>query len=40
MVRVAEERKKHGFEWGGDWSGFKDCPHFQMTSGLWCNQLT
>jgi len=23
--------KKHGFEWGGDWSGWKDMPHFEMT---------
>jgi len=23
----------HGFEWGGDWIGFVDQPHFQMTFG-------
>ena len=23
--------KKHGFEWGGDWKGFTDRPHLQMT---------
>lgn len=25
--------KKHGFEWGGDWAGFVDKPHFQMPMG-------
>ncbi len=25
--------KKAGFEWGGDWSKFKDNPHFQLTLG-------
>ena len=23
-----------GLEWGGSWSGFKDLPHFQLTTGL------
>ncbi|MDH6369767.1 hypothetical protein D3C76_1358970 [compost metagenome] len=23
-----------GFEWGGDWTSFKDYPHFQLTFGL------
>lgn len=36
---VAEEGKKLGFEWGGDWTSFKDYPHFQMTFGLTCAQL-
>ena len=22
--------KKHGLCWGGDWKGFRDCPHFQL----------
>lgn len=26
--------KALGFEWGGDWTSFKDYPHFQMTGGL------
>lgn len=26
--------KKQGFEWGGDWTSFKDYPHFEMTGGL------
>lgn len=25
--------KKYGFEWGGDWSGFVDRPHFEMKLG-------
>lgn len=25
--------KDHGFEWGGDWVGFVDLPHFQLTNG-------
>lgn len=25
--------KKHGFEWGGDWKGFVDRPHLEMTLG-------
>jgi hypothetical protein len=30
---------KFGFEWGGNWSSFKDYPHFQMTFGQSINQL-
>lgn len=36
---VAKEAKALGFEWGGDWTGFKDYPHFQMTLGLTLTQL-
>lgn len=25
--------KSQGFEWGGDWEGFIDRPHFQLTLG-------
>lgn len=25
--------KKHGWVWGGDWTGFKDLPHFEKTFG-------
>ncbi len=25
--------KKNGFSWGGDWSGFKDRPHCELTLG-------
>ncbi|GBF73037.1 hypothetical protein PA598K_01322 [Paenibacillus sp. 598K] len=33
-MEVAEEGKKLGFAWGGDWKDFKDNPHFEMTFGL------
>jgi peptidoglycan LD-endopeptidase CwlK len=28
-----------GIEWGGDWTGFKDEPHFQVTNGRNLAQL-
>jgi peptidoglycan L-alanyl-D-glutamate endopeptidase CwlK len=31
---AAELGKSVGLEWGGDWKGFKDMPHFQYTGGL------
>ncbi|GAA5416185.1 hypothetical protein Pryu01_01217 [Paraliobacillus ryukyuensis] len=37
--RVAAIGKSLGFEWGGDWSSFKDYPHLQMTGGLSLAQL-
>ncbi|WP_079708633.1 peptidoglycan-binding protein [Paraliobacillus ryukyuensis] len=37
--RVAAIGKSLGFEWGGDWSSFKDYPHLQMTGGLSLSQL-
>lgn len=36
VVAVA---KSLGFEWGGDWTSFKDYPHFQMVFGLTTVQL-
>ncbi|MFC4559962.1 M15 family metallopeptidase [Virgibacillus kekensis] len=36
---VAEIAKDLGFEWGGDWSRFKDYPHLQMDFGLSIRQL-
>ncbi|WP_410514558.1 M15 family metallopeptidase [Paenibacillus sp. BR2-3] len=36
---VVEEAKKLGFEWGGDWTSFKDYPHLQMTFGLSIDEL-
>ena len=30
VVQIGEQL---GFEWGGNWKGFKDYPHFQMTFG-------
>ncbi|NUU61276.1 M15 family metallopeptidase [Paenibacillus agri] len=38
-LEVAEEGKRLGFEWGGDWTSFKDYPHLQMTFGLTLAQL-
>ncbi|WP_420489290.1 M15 family metallopeptidase [Neobacillus niacini] len=31
---VVELAKALGFEWGGDWTQFKDYPHLQMNFGL------
>jgi len=28
-----------GLEWGGNWRGFKDIPHFQLTMGKSLNEL-
>ncbi|WP_313637820.1 M15 family metallopeptidase [Paenibacillus sp.] len=36
---VVKEAKALGFEWGGDWTSFKDYPHFQITFGLTLTQL-
>lgn len=33
-MRAAELGKSVGLEWGGDWTSFKDLPHFQFTAGL------
>lgn len=30
---VVQAAKKLGFAWGGDWKGFKDRPHLEMTFG-------
>ncbi|WP_082235080.1 M15 family metallopeptidase [Halobacillus massiliensis] len=38
-VEAAEIAKDLGFEWGGDWSSFKDYPHLQMDFGLSIRQL-
>ncbi len=29
-TEVTKYFKSNGWEWGGDWKGFKDAPHFQM----------
>lgn len=34
MLKAAFIFKKYGFEWGGDWTSFKETPHMQMTFGL------
>lgn len=31
---AAQVGKSLGLEWGGDWTSFKDLPHFQYTGGL------
>ncbi|OMD55437.1 MULTISPECIES: M15 family metallopeptidase [Paenibacillus] len=36
---VVKEAKGLGFEWGGDWTSFKDYPHFQMAFGLTLTQF-
>ncbi|MFC6649462.1 M15 family metallopeptidase [Paenibacillus rhizoplanae] len=33
-LEVIQEAKALGFEWGGDWTSFKDYPHLQMVFGL------
>ncbi|WP_052087904.1 M15 family metallopeptidase [Paenibacillus wynnii] len=38
-MEVVQEAKALGFEWGGDWTTFKDYPHFQMSFGLNTAQL-
>lgn len=38
-VEVVTQAKLEGLEWGGDWSSFKDYPHFQMSFGLSIKQL-
>lgn len=38
-MEVVDEANKLGFEWGGDWTSFKDLPHLQMTFGLSIKQL-
>ncbi|MBU3810127.1 MAG: M15 family metallopeptidase [Candidatus Niameybacter stercoravium] len=34
LSKVGAIGRKIGLEWGGDWQGFKDFPHFQYTFGL------
>ncbi|WP_285291996.1 M15 family metallopeptidase [Bacillus sp. ISL-18] len=33
-AEVVQMAKALGFEWGGDWKGFKDYPHLEMNFGL------
>jgi len=37
--KIAAVGKRFGFEWGGDWKGFVDKPHFQMPFGKSVRQL-
>jgi peptidoglycan L-alanyl-D-glutamate endopeptidase CwlK len=38
-MEVVSLAKNMGFEWGGDFSNFKDYPHFQMDFGLSIREL-
>lgn len=38
-MKVVAIAKQLGFTWGGDWTNFKDYPHFEMTFGLSIKQL-
>ena len=38
-TETAEIAKSLGFAWGGDWTGFKDYPHLEMTFGLSLREL-
>nr|WP_282435748.1 M15 family metallopeptidase [Peribacillus muralis] len=38
-MEVVTVAKELGFDWGGDWPGFKDFPHLQMTFGLSLREL-
>nr|WP_219914480.1 M15 family metallopeptidase [Thalassobacillus sp. CUG 92003] len=38
-MEVVEIAKDLGFEWGGEWPGFKDYPHLQMDFGLSIREL-
>lgn len=38
-MEVVAIGKDLGFEWGGDWSSFKDYPHLQMDFGLTIREL-
>jgi peptidoglycan L-alanyl-D-glutamate endopeptidase CwlK len=38
-TEAVEIAKELGFSWGGDWPGFKDYPHLEMTFGLSLEEL-
>ncbi|WP_244897359.1 M15 family metallopeptidase [Marinococcus halophilus] len=38
-TEAVEIAKELGFNWGGDWPGFKDYPHLEMTFGLSLEEL-
>lgn len=37
--RIGELGKRRGFEWGGDWRGFVDRPHFQKRFGKTISEM-
>ena len=38
-MQVVEAFKHKGWEWGGDWTSFKDYPHLQKTFGYKVSEL-
>lgn len=36
---VGQVAEQHGIEWGGNWTSFKDTPHFQIKTGLSTAQM-
>jgi len=38
-AKIAVIGKQHGFVWGGDWTSFKDKPHFEKTYSYTLSQL-
>lgn len=34
-LEVANYFKSKGWNWGGDWTGFKDSPHFEVKGHTW-----
>ncbi len=39
LKKVGKIGKELGLQWGGDWTSFRDYPHFQYTFGLSINDL-
>lgn len=33
-TKIGQIARQHGLEWGGNWTSFKDMPHFQLTKGI------
>ncbi|KXX70947.1 hypothetical protein AVL50_11205 [Flammeovirga sp. SJP92] len=38
-LEIVSVFKEYGWKWGGDWSKFKDYPHFEKNLGYTINQL-
>lgn len=38
-MQVVNYFKSKGWEWGGDWTSFKDAPHFQKAFGMKWQQM-
>ena len=39
FIRVKDYFKSKGLDWGGDWTSFKDYPHFEIKTGFTVKQL-